>query len=885
MRPATDQQTAESASDSSISRQPRRFFDSSANEQNRNYDRHEPSSEWHWQPARSRKHHQQELEAEGSWKSHLPPANAASQLPGVGSLPDLASLNLDQVELPVNSDNRVYTKSQMVALYQALVKSGSMSQISEATREKIATTGFYDFAIAAKSKEKEESEAAHSKSHHRHRDVGQSARRASHTHDRRPNIDSYSSTSSRVASGIQQRPLPDSHITDPSSFIPNLPLDDDIGSSQAQAAQPARQSLFSHHAPAPTVSPWATHPAPSSYHSPLGTGTSQPLSNVHAPLPGFDTRHPQKQSPVQPQLLNAHEISWVYKDQTGQERGPFLGTQMQEWYSGKWLEPQLLLRRLEDREFIPLSQWVMRLGDAVNPFLVPQPRHSPQERHRDVSGSFIHDQSGYAAYANEQLSSRQSPFPGQPPHSRSSIFHDMINGSPGSPAKQELSSLANNAAVLHDNSQERYEPAPVPQSPWGVENRRIVETKPETYQPLEVESRAAEEIPLKQKKELEKRNISASITVPEGSNSHAEPVVATSSTPALGSTESHSPVSTPATQGKAAAPAPSSSTSVAPVPVSAASPSVPAPWAASYSAMAVKPLPIDAQTKEKSEPARQSRSRTSTPVKSKNSSKAAYKSIEIVAPQSKPDSHNKSPQSPWGQPVKSETTVKSIEELVKEENKARKAVSGSNKPSTKPASAAELATAAMIGEPSSTNSNEWTTVVKSKKPTANKSQQAGVVGAPSNQQLRPIKATSYAPKAGSVNTHAVSSSAVPAAVKRKPSGAELFLIWAREELSGLNKSVNSDSLLSMFLTLPAGRNSDSLEIIADSIYSNSASIDGRRFAEEFCKRRQEVESTVLAELGTNGWNVLLSRASNGLSLDDFSSDFTVVPSRRNKRHN
>lgn len=76
---------------------------------------------------------------------------------------------------------------------------------------------------------------------------------------------------------------------------------------------------------------------------------------------------------VQPLLLTAEQINWVYKDPSGVEQGPFDGTRMQEWLSMEWLTLDLLIRRIEESQYYSLKDYMERLGNFIDPFLVPQP--------------------------------------------------------------------------------------------------------------------------------------------------------------------------------------------------------------------------------------------------------------------------------------------------------------------------------------------------------------------------------------------------------------------------------------------------------------------------------------------------------------------------------
>ncbi|CAJ0647198.1 10581_t:CDS:10 [Entrophospora sp. SA101] len=65
-----------------------------------------------------------------------------------------------------------------------------------------------------------------------------------------------------------------------------------------------------------------------------------------------------------------------------------------------------------------------------------------------------------------------------------------------------------------------------------------------------------------------------------------------------------------------------------------------------------------------------------------------------------------------------------------------------------------------------------------------------------------------------------------------------FLKWCRQALRGLNNDANADDCIQMLLTFPLDPPPATIEIIQDIIYAHSSSLDGRRFADEFIKRRK-----------------------------------------------
>jgi hypothetical protein len=108
-------------------------------------------------------------------------------------------------------------------------------------------------------------------------------------------------------------------------------------------------------------------------------------------------------------------------------------------------------------------------------------------------------------------------------------------------------------------------------------------------------------------------------------------------------------------------------------------------------------------------------------------------------------------------------------------------------------------------------------------------------------------------------------------VARAPSGpSEDFRRWCRKALRDLNSGVNQEEIVDMLLSFPADTNAS--EIIEDVIYANSLRIDGKRFAQEFMKRRK-------ADIAGR-----LDIVTAGLEEDD-DDDFKVVVTKKGKKKN
>ncbi|KAL3232240.1 Protein SMY2 [Nakaseomyces bracarensis] len=101
-----------------------------------------------------------------------------------------------------------------------------------------------------------------------------------------------------------------------------------------------------------------------------------------------------------------------------------------------------------------------------------------------------------------------------------------------------------------------------------------------------------------------------------------------------------------------------------------------------------------------------------------------------------------------------------------------------------------------------------------------------------------------------------------------------FIKWCKSQMK-LKDGVNSRDVLEVLLSLPPGM--DSKEIIADTIYSYSATMDGRRFATDFIKRRIDCEKKVNDPLN---WSEVLSLPEG--NNDDW--EFQVVSKKKTRKY-
>lgn len=174
--------------------------------------------------------------------------------------------------------------------------------------------------------------------------------------------------------------------------------------------------------------------------------------------------------------------------------------------------------------------------------------------------------------------------------------------------------------------------------------------------------------------------------------------------------------------------------------------------------------------------------------------------------------------------------------------------------------------------------NEWTTIT-SKATNLTNNVQPRVVNQPksyvSPDKLRVVGGTSNKQIGSFTSNPALKTrTTAPTGAGNRISHRQDFLRWCRSQMK-LNPSVETNSVLEVLLSLPAG--SEAKEIIADTIYSNSSTMDGRRFAAEFVKRRMECERLVKDPLT---WSEALALPEG--TEDDW--EFQVVSKKKGRKH-
>ncbi|KAF9890671.1 hypothetical protein FE257_005537 [Aspergillus nanangensis] len=187
------------------------------------------------------------------------------------------------------------------------------------------------------------------------------------------------------------------------------------------------------------------------------------------------------------------------------------------------------------------------------------------------------------------------------------------------------------------------------------------------------------------------------------------------------------------------------------------------------------------------------------------------------------------------------------------------------------------------------SSGAWTTVGASGKARAPPTAPAGPrsISGPVPLATSPVR-----PKPVTLSTPRAVPVAVATPVSNANRAVEEFTKWAKLSLGkGLNTTINVDDFVQQLLFLPA-----EAEIISDSVYANSQTLDGRRFAEEFIRRRKMADKGIVEPVVTSafgeqknagGWSEVAKKGSSSSVQREEESDnaaFKVVaPRKKGKR--
>lgn len=227
--------------------------------------------------------------------------------------------------------------------------------------------------------------------------------------------------------------------------------------------------------------------------------------------------------------------------------------------------------------------------------------------------------------------------------------------------------------------------------------------------------------------------------------------------------------------------------------------------------------------------------------------------------------------SSWGINANSKPAVtkKTLAEIQREEFEAAKAKAKATDVSPVVSAAPKSSFATALANSVPKDDSPWT-VVTPKKPLVKKPSQPTI-----------STTTTSASKANPQLLRSVSAIKPTKSTANNMALKEEFLIWARSSMTNLYPTVSKDDLLDIFTTLPL--NNDSSQLISETVYSSSATMDGRRFAQEFLKRRQQVEQQIGAQDEVSWGSAIISSADKVSTIDEEGWSTSVKSKKKGKK--
>lgn len=610
-----------------------------------------------------------------------------------------------------------------------------------------------------------------------------------------------------------------------------------------------------------------------------------------------------------PALIASDKIEWVYVDPSGTEQGPFNGDMMQEWLTDGYLHLDLRIRRKEEREFKTLKELCERVQNYIHPFKIPLPDLGVIRGAEAAAQPPLHQFLG----ANEPLNLGaagmrlnaisqptlfgQDLIPSPDPFAAQSAFPS--NKSFGLDALNfGKQATINNMPTLLPQLQQPHHQAQPQQllartnSGWGLNNTGFIGSSPGTpisvpsvlqntlNQPTPVSpwltggpSRVSspfipttsltDKIAQAQDPVLGPGDIEPVQTQTQADD---EPSQALSGAAEVSKPEAEAaPTQTSLTPSPApdatvvastnvpdASEVPPSLTSAAPSAVSSA-PSKPmlAPWA-SKEAKSQKPkLTLKEIQKLEAEELRKQKD-----LQQKLNEQAAKAAAQLWKEEQAAIAAKQVPSLPKTSGWASLGTVpavskKTLADIQREEAEAA-ALRASKTAAASPLASVSRQTsfASAIANSVPKDDGTWTVVPKKSAAVAKKPTKLNPIVNLTTSKVDPqmLRSVSAVKPATMVNENAI---------------REDFLVWARSSMTNLYALVSKDDLLDIFLTLPLS--SDSSLLISETIYSSSATMDGRRFAKDFLEKRAKVEQQVGP---SNDWSAAIIASADRVPVVD-----------------
>ncbi|GAA5860414.1 hypothetical protein JCM3774_000411 [Rhodotorula dairenensis] len=621
----------------------------------------------------------------------------------------------------------------------------------------------------------------------------------------------------------------------------------------------------------------AASAAPSSFYEPFSSSNSGSPAVQGQSLPQSFGRSPLVQGAVDPwgaPLASNPGSPWnALGQQQPQIQQPVFAQQPHQQSVGGLHSPMDLLRQLAAQQHGMVGQQQQQQQQQQQPAFGQQPLQQQQQ----------HQQVAYDSFG------RPTPVPSSP-------FFDPNQLAPG--AQQTGSPSGWLAQQIPQNNQAQMQPAQT--QPWASLRQNVASPSAAVSSPLaqfaqqpQANAQPAAASPIGQPAPTQESTQTTNTVQSPWEEAKVEAVSPAVQAPTEHAGQAPEPetAASPAEQS-VAAPSTSAETPMpepeAPVQASApkATPPAPAPWAKEEKKVAkpaaAAPSPSLREIQEAEAREAEKRKEVARAQAAQAAAEAAQRQAELDAqeaaeslpssaswaagPAQVPAAKGSSGAAPWTKPAAAPAPVvaksqKTLKEIQEEEERQKKAAQAAREQQQAAVGLAAGRGYAGATSTAASSTSPWTTVAT--KPQVARTPSAAakpvIPGLPSTAPAGPVRSASTTSTASkSSATATVRPTALPVPVVRAatprsvnvgaspattvydmenpPPPSTEFLAWTKQALKGLN--VPLEEFVQMLLSFPLDASADVLEIISDSVYANSSTLDGRRFANDFATRRR-----------------------------------------------
>ncbi|EEB06237.1 GYF domain-containing protein [Schizosaccharomyces japonicus yFS275] len=617
-----------------------------------------------------------------------------------------------------------------------------------------------------------------------------------------------------------------------------------------------------------------------------------------------------------PSLIPPALLRWLYKDPQNNIQGPFTGIDMHQWYRAGYFPLNLPIKRVEEEEFYSMALFIRQVNNQFEPFLVPLPPVQPQSTGWNAEGTDLPASSfklnappKVAAQASVPVPETGTSIAAAAAPSYASVSKHAVGVEPSHPAnvkmveEEHLSSAtepvqakqSSDASAPFSTSADKEEVVP------KTENAKSGNQK-ETATTVENLAEKLADVAIKSQNVTAASPVKQFVNNIQAKEKPATKLVTNAQPQEKPTSKTNSPSLARTTPWKPlrAKPVPSLDKNISNALASSspkAEPAKPAqsrlgsPWAK----VAEPPISLSEEI--------QKMEQEDAEMKKQNQAAALASAVAAARTPTLPAA------SVWGSvngtgakkppAVKTSPVKKNVTVLQKEAHPKTTATNVATNNHSVPNAWAKMASKPVtssvpVPKPATVATNSASTAVAEGSP-----DDSWTVVGPGGKLVN----NSPAPSTASVVSGSVKpSNVVPSAMASvlPPKLAQLatssghsveFIVWCKNALKGLNNGVKINEFLQMLLSFPAENNQETSEIISDSIYANSTTMDGRRFAVEFTTRRiadlngKPPTDSKLQESSANSWSQVVKSKPKQQQASEWNSAFKVVTSKKKNKRN